>query len=94
MVEAVTSELAINVIGLFFDILDVLISILPAAPFRIMLSKIADSSGIDVLGYINYIIPFNFCAVCFDIWIDCILAYYVYKYLKKAIEDYRSIHRF
>lgn len=94
MVEAVTSELATTALGIFFDIVDILLSLLPAAPFRVMLSKIADSSGIDVLGYVNYFIPFNFCAICFDVWLDCILAYYVYKYLKKAIQDYRNIHRF
>lgn len=82
--SAAVSELAVNAIGLFFDILDVLISLLPSAPFRVMLSKLSDSSGMDLLGYINYFIPFHFCAVCFDLWLDCILAYYVYKYLKSG----------
>lgn len=39
MAEAVVSELAKTAIGLFFDIVDVLISLLPSAPFRIMLSQ-------------------------------------------------------
>lgn len=92
--ETVVSEIAINAIGLFFDILDVLIALLPSAPFRIMLSKFSDSSGMNLLGYINYFIPFHNCAICFDVWLNCVLAYYVYKYLKKAIQDYRNIHRF
>ena len=33
MAEAVVSELAKTAIGLFFDIVDVLISLLPSAPF-------------------------------------------------------------
>lgn len=92
--SGVVSEIAVNAIGLFFDILDVLIALLPSAPFRIMLSKLSDSSGMELLGYINYFIPFNFCAICFDLWLDCIFAYYVYKYLKQAIQDYRGIHKF
>ena len=87
-------ELIKSSIGIFFDILDVLISILPSAPFRVMLSQLADSSGMDVLGYINYFIPFKFCATCMNAWLACVLAYYVYKYLRQAITDYRSKHNF
>lgn len=90
--SAITAELLKTGIGIFFDILDVLISILPSAPFAIMLSKISDSSGMDVMGYVNYFIPFKFCAICFDSWLACILAYYVYKFLRQAIHDYRSKH--
>lgn len=89
-----TGELIKSAIGIFFDILDVLISILPSAPFRVMLSQIADSSGMDVLGYVNYFIPFKFCATCMNAWLACVLAYYVYKYLRQAITDYRSKHNF
>ena len=88
------AELIKSAIGIFFDILDVLISILPSAPFRVMLSQLADSSGIDVLGYVNYFIPFKFCATCMNAWLACVLAYYVYKYLRQAITDYRSKHNF
>lgn len=89
-----TGELIKSAIGIFFDILDVLISILPSAPFRVMLSQLADSSGMDVLGYVNYFIPFKFCATCMNAWLTCVLAYYVYKYLRQAITDYRSKHNF
>lgn len=89
-----TGELIKSAIGIFFDILDVLINILPSAPFRVMLSQLADSSGMDVLGYVNYFIPFKFCATCMNAWLACVLAYYVYKYLRQAITDYRSKHNF
>ena len=89
-----TGELIKSAIGIFFDILDVLISILPSAPFRVMLSQLADSSGMDVLGYVNYFIPFKVCATCMNAWLACVLAYYVYKYLRQAITDYRSKHNF
>lgn len=89
-----TGELIKSAIEIFFDILDVLISILPSAPFRVMLSQLADSSGMDVLGYVNYFIPFKFCATCMNAWLACVLAYYVYKYLRQAITDYRSKHNF
>ena len=84
------SELAKTAIGLFFDIIDVLISLLPSAPFRVMLSQLSDSSGMDVLGYVNYFIPFKFCATCINAWLACVLAYYIYKYLRQALNDYRS----
>lgn len=85
----VASDLAQVAIGLFFDVLDVLLSLLPAAPFRAMLSQLTESAGMDVLGYVNYFIPFKFCAACMNAWLACVIGYYVYRYLKKAIEDYR-----
>ena len=84
------SDIAQTAVGVLFDILDVLISLLPAAPFRAMLSVLAESSGMDVLGYVNYFIPFKFCATCMNAWLACVLAYYVYKYLKEVISQYRS----
>lgn len=84
------SDIAQTAVGVLFDILDVLISLLPAAPFRVMLSDLAESSGMDVLGYVNYFIPFKFCATCMNAWLACVLAYYVYKYLKEVISQYRS----
>ena len=92
MAGAVVSELAKTAIGLFFDIVDILISLLPSAPFRVMLSQLSDSSGMDVLGYVNYFIPFKFCATCMNAWLACVLAYSIYKYLKQAITDYRQKH--
>lgn len=79
------SGLILEAIGLIFDIFDSLLSFLPSAPFVIMLGKI---DNIDVLGYVNYFIPFDFCAVCINLWLVCVLSYYVYKYLKKAIDNY------
>ena len=79
------SDLILEAIGLIFDIVDSLLSFLPSAPFIVMLGKIDD---IDVLGYVNYFIPFDFCAVCINLWLVCVLAYYIYKYLKKAVDDY------
>ena len=84
------SDIAQTAVGVLFDILDVLISLLPAAPFRAMLSDLAESSGMDVLGYVNYFIPFKFCATCMNAWLACVLAYYVYKYLQEVISQYRS----
>ena len=42
MQAVLTSELLKTAVGLFFDILDILISILPAAPFRVMLSQLSE----------------------------------------------------
>lgn len=90
MATAITSEALKGIINVFFDILDILLSLLPSAPFRAMLGTLSNSSGMDVLGYVNFFIPFKFCATCFDIWLGCVIAYYVYKYLKQAINDYRN----
>lgn len=84
------SEIAQSAIGVLFDILDVLIGLLPAAPFRAMLSDLAESTGMNVLGYVNYFIPFKFCATCMNAWLACVLAYYVYKYLRQVIKSYHS----
>lgn len=89
MIEEILKALVKDTIGIFFDILDALLSLLPSAPFRAMLSQI---DGIDVLGYVNYFIPFDFCAKCLNSWLVCVLAYYIYKYLKNAIDDYKSKH--
>ena len=86
----VVSEVVKTALGLFFDILDVLISILPNAPFAIMLHNLSNDSGLNVLGYVNFFIPFQFCATCMNIWLGCVLAYYVYKFLRQAIKYYRS----
>ena len=93
MPAEIASELIKTAIGLFFDVIDILISILPSAPFRAMLSQLDNSSGMDVLGYVNYFIPFVFCARCINAWLACVLAYYVYKYLRDAIKDYRDKHK-
>lgn len=93
MVQTIPADLIKTAIGLFFDVLDILISILPAAPFRAMLSQLSNSSGINVLGYVNYFIPFKFCATCLNTWLGCILTYYIYKYLRQAINDYRNSHK-
>lgn len=93
MAAEIGADLIKTAIGLFFDILDVLINILPAAPFRVMLSQLSNDGGIDVLGYVNYFIPFKFCAICMNSWLACVLAFYVYKYLRQAITDYRNKHK-
>ena len=90
----VVSEVVKTALGLFFDILDVLISILPNAPFAIMLHNLSNDSGLNVLGYVNFFIPFHFCATCMNIWLGCVPAYYVYKFLRQAIRDYRSKGKF
>ena len=92
MVAEIGADLVKTAIGLFFDIMDTLISLLPAAPFRAMLSQLSNDGGIDVLGYVNYFIPFQFCAICLNSWLASVLAYYIYKYLKQAITDYRNKH--
>lgn len=82
-----TDELLKLGISAFFDILDLLIGLLPMAPFRGMLATLTNE-GYDVLGYVNWFLPFDFAATCINTWLACVLAYYIYKYLKQAIDKY------
>ena len=57
MPAEIASELIKTAIGLFFDVIDILISILPSAPFRVMLSQLENSSGMDAVSYTHLTLP-------------------------------------
>lgn len=63
-----------------------LYSILPASPIQPVLSDMEMSA--DVLGWINWFIPFDNARLITLAWLSCIIAYYVYVMVKKIIMDY------
>lgn len=71
-----------KIVGLFFDILSTLLSLLPNSPFIAMAATIPD---FDFLPYLNYFIPFDNCFVMMSTWLVCCAAYYIFKYSKQII---------
>lgn len=64
------------------DILSVFISLLPDSPFRKYLSfaeiSVSGHSFDELLGYLNYFIPFGTCVSIFELWLVAVIAYYAY----------------
>lgn len=63
-----------------------LYSILPNSPIQTALSDM--EMGADILGWLNWFIPFDIARNITLVWLSCILAYYVYVMVKKIIMDY------
>lgn len=61
-------------------ILMFIIDLLPTSPVSKMLEKI-ELGGI--VGFLNFFIPFDFCAFALEIWLVCVSAYYVYQHIIK-----------
>lgn len=76
-------------IGNFINsILTSLFNLLPDSPFRDFFVFVDDY---DILGMVNWIIPFdNFCTVL-DTWLICVSAYYVFLYSKGLLSGKSSI---
>lgn len=69
-------------IDLVCDLLIALINFLPVSPVHALLNQI---DNLDYLGYINYFIPFDFCAMALNSWLVCVGIYYGVKYAKQFI---------
>lgn len=63
-----------------------LYSILPTSPIQAALSEMEMSA--DILGWLNWFIPFDNARTITLAWLSCILAYYVYMMVKKIIMEY------
>ncbi|WP_095176012.1 MULTISPECIES: hypothetical protein [Blautia] len=66
-----------------FNILTALINILPASPF-LAYAKFAE--GIDLLGYLNWFVPFDIFALMLESWIVCMGLYYSYRISKSSMK--------
>lgn len=60
--------------------------LLPDSPFQIFF---ADKLGIlnDMLGWLNWFIPFDMCFKITEIWVTAIAAYYLFNIVKKIVID-------
>lgn len=63
-----------------------LYSILPTSPIQTALADM--EMGADILGWLNWFIPFDNARIITLAWLSCVLAYYVYIMVKKIIMDY------
>ena len=58
-----------------------LISKLPASPFKELMESIGD---IPYLGFLNFFIPFDFAVTALSVWAPCMLAWRVYRLVKRV----------
>lgn len=63
-----------------------LYNILPTSLIQTALAEMEISA--DILGWLNWFIPFDIARTITLAWLSCILAYYVYMMAKKIIMDY------
>lgn len=57
-----------------------LLNVLPTSPFVILLGKIGE---IDMLGFLNWFIPFDVCCVMLEAWGLSMAAFLTYSMIKK-----------
>jgi len=62
-----------SVLNLLNDIYQSLLDVLPDSPFQFNFSDDFN----EILGYINYFIPFSWIANTLLVWLGCVLSYYL-----------------
>lgn len=65
-------------IFLTFTIFTFLLALLPNTPFMVYLLEI---KKLPYLGYINWLIPFQRCAVVMAVWWTCVVVYYAISWI-------------
>lgn len=70
MIEALTS------------VLSAILSLLPSSPIVALLVMV---DKIEILGMVNYFIPFDTCALMMNIWLGCVAIYYVVTHVDKIL---------
>lgn len=63
-----------------------LYAILPSSPIQKALTE-AEMDA-DILGWLNWLIPFDNARTITLLWLDCIIAYYIFVLVKKIVMDY------
>lgn len=59
-----------------------LLSLLPSSPFRVYMSF---RDEWNLLGVINFFIPFDLCLVILEAWLTAVISVYIYKNSKKVL---------
>lgn len=80
-------DVAGDIFTAFFDVVINILSILPASPFAHALEAV---TGFEYLGYMNYFIPFHALADVMNLWLTAVLAYYIYRYVKKYTDKFQD----
>lgn len=70
------------------SILTSIINILPDSPFRDFFVFVDEH---EILGYVNWVIPFDNMAALLNTWIVCIAAYHVFLFVKGVLSGKNSI---
>lgn len=65
-----------------------LYAILPTSPIQKALADMETGMDANFLGMVNWFIPFDNARDITLVWLNCILAYYVYQMVKKIFMDY------
>lgn len=65
-----------------------LYSILPTSPVQKALADMETGMDANMLAYLNWFVPFDNARDITLVWLNCILAYYVYQMVKKIVMDY------
>lgn len=73
----------LNLLSIF---LMALYAILPTSPIQSALEE-ASIEG-EILGWLNWMIPFDIASKVTLVWLGCILAYYLYQLVRKIIFEY------
>ena len=65
-----------------------LYAILPTSPVQKALADMETGMDANMLAYLNWFVPFDKARDITLVWLNCILAYYVYQMVKKIVMDY------
>ena len=65
-----------------------LYAILPTSPIQKALADLETGMDTNMLAYLNWFVPFDNARDITLLWLNCILAYYVYQMVKKIVMDY------
>ena len=65
-----------------------LYAILPTSPVQKALADMETGMDANMLAYLNWFVHFDNARDITLVWLNCILAYYVYQMVKKIVMDY------
>lgn len=77
-------------ISIIFDIIEVVLSILPASPFQALIPIMYDS---DILGFLNWFLPFDTCLAIMQVWLTAIITFYAYRFGGNYVTQILSIFK-
>lgn len=75
-----------KLLALLSLLITALYAILPTSPIQKAMAEL--NVDADMLAYLNWFIPFDNARDITLIWLNCILAYYVFTLVKKVVMDY------
>lgn len=62
-----------------------IMSFLPDSPFQN--PDLIDLSAVSsMLGWINWLIPFDTCTIIFGMWLAALSSYYIYRFFKSLVD--------